>query len=50
VVRSRRLELTGDRATIRGLTAHQGLRLLADALSAEAVPPVSAATAMSVVD
>ena len=50
VVRSCRLALTGDRATIRGLTAHQGLRLLADALSAEAVPPVSGSTAMSVVD
>jgi nicotinamide-nucleotide amidase len=44
VVRSRRLALTGDRATIRGHTAHQGLRLLADALGAEAVRPVSAST------
>jgi nicotinamide-nucleotide amidase len=50
VVRSRRLALSGDRATIRGLTAHQGLRLLADALSAEAIPPGLASTAMSVVD
>lgn len=49
-VRSRRLALTGDRATIRAQTAHQGLRLLADALRAEAWPPVSASTAMSVVD
>jgi nicotinamide-nucleotide amidase len=50
VVRSRRLTLAGDRATIRGQTAHQGLRLLANALSAEAAAPVSASTAMSVVD
>ena len=50
VVRSRQLALTGDRATIRGHTAHQGLRLLADALSAQAISPVSASTAMSVVD
>jgi nicotinamide-nucleotide amidase len=50
VVRSRRLALTGDRATIRAHTAHQGLRLLADVLGAGAVPPVSASTAMSVVD
>ena len=50
LVRSRQLALTGDRATIRGHTAHQGLRLLADALSAEAISPGSASTAMSVVD
>src|SRR5829696_1947413 len=50
VVRSRRLALAGDRATIRGHTAHQGLQFLADALGEEAAPPVSASTAMSVVD
>jgi len=50
VVRSRRLALAGDRATIRGHTAHQGLQFLADALGDEAAPPVSASTAMSVVD
>ena len=50
VVRSRRLALAGDRATIRGHTAHQGLQFLADALGDEAAPPVSTSTAMSVVD
>ena len=52
LVRSQRLTLAGDRATIRGHTAHQGLQLLADALSSEAAGPVSpsTSTAMSVVD
>ncbi|HWI01060.1 MAG TPA: nicotinamide-nucleotide amidohydrolase family protein [Propionibacteriaceae bacterium] len=49
-VRSRRLALAGDRATIRGQTAHQGLRLLANELSTAEARPVSASTAMSVVD
>jgi nicotinamide-nucleotide amidase len=33
VVRHRRLELAGDRNTIRSLTAHSALQLMADALS-----------------